>query len=138
MPLFILGLLLLIGLLAYSIVRYINSGETDDRPVRERYPHAFPVYREPGSEDEHAEEPPIDDAETYVEEDSLRGDIDHMIRYFKRGIKQAVRESDIDLGGFKDMFGFGSKSDDDDDNTVEFPKDNIEAEKRKRGINTDK
>ena len=29
-------------------------------------------------------------------------------------------------------------SDDDGDNTVEFPKDNIETEKRKRGINSDK
>jgi hypothetical protein len=137
MPLFILGLLLLIGLLAYSIVRYINSGETDDRPVRERYPHAFPVHRQPGSE-EHEEEPPVDDAETYVEEDSLRGDIDHMIRNIKREVKRAVKESDIDLRGFKDMFGFGSGSDDEGDNTVEFPKDNIEAEKRKRGINSDK
>ena len=78
MPLFILGLLLLIGLLAYSIVRYLGSEEIDDRPVRERYPHAFPVHREPGSEEER-EEPPVD-SESYVDEDSLRGDIDHVIR----------------------------------------------------------
>ena len=48
MPLFILGLILLIGLLIYSVVRYINSGEVDPRSVRERYPHAFPPKR-PGS-----------------------------------------------------------------------------------------
>ena len=44
MPLIILGLILLIGILAYSIVRYINSGDTDTRSVRERYPHAFPPH----------------------------------------------------------------------------------------------
>ncbi|MBR7088392.1 MAG: hypothetical protein IKI38_03465 [Mogibacterium sp.] len=133
MPLFILGLLLLIGLLAYSIVRYLGSEEIDDRPVRERYPHAFPVHREPGSEEER-EEPPVD-SESYVDEDSLRGDIDHVIRNIREEIRSRVKESDIDFGGLKEMFGFGGKSD--DDNTVEFPTDNIENEKRKRGINSD-
>lgn len=136
MPLFILGLLLLICLLAYSIVRYLNSGETDDRPVRERYPHAFPVRREPDSEESGHKEPPVD-ADSYVEEDSLRGDIDHMIRSLKQELKSRVSDTDIDLRGFRDMFGFGDKSQD-DDNTVEFPRDNVEAEKRKRGINSDK
>ena len=42
MPLFILGLILLIGILIYSVIRYINSGDIDPRSVRERYPHAFP------------------------------------------------------------------------------------------------
>ena len=135
MPLFILGLLLLICLLAYSIVRYLESGETDDRPVRERYPHAFPAHRKPGSDDEDSDIHHVD-AESYVEEDSLRGDIDHMIRNLRQELKSRVRDSDIDFGGIKDMFGFGGKSQE-DDNTVEFPKDNIENEKRKRGINSE-
>ena len=49
MPLFILGLILLIGLLIFSIIRYINSGDVDPRSVRERYPHAFPPKRGAGS-----------------------------------------------------------------------------------------
>jgi hypothetical protein len=42
MPLIILGLILTIGIIVYAIIQYMNSGETDTRSVRERYPHAFP------------------------------------------------------------------------------------------------
>ncbi len=40
MPLIIIGLLLLIGILIYALLNYIK-GESDNRPVRERYPNAF-------------------------------------------------------------------------------------------------
>ena len=41
MPLIILGLLVIIGIVVYALLRYESSGEEDTRPVRERYPHAF-------------------------------------------------------------------------------------------------
>ncbi len=43
MPLVLLGLILIIGIVVYAIIKYMNSGESDTRPVRERYPHAFPA-----------------------------------------------------------------------------------------------
>lgn len=42
MPLIILGLLVIVGIVLYALVRYGQSDETDTRPVRERYPFAFP------------------------------------------------------------------------------------------------
>ncbi len=45
MPLILLGLILILGIVVYSIIKYMNSGETDTRTVRERYPHAFPPKR---------------------------------------------------------------------------------------------
>ncbi len=48
MPLIVLGLILLLGIIVYSIIKYMNSGETDTRTVRERYPHAFPPKRGSG------------------------------------------------------------------------------------------
>jgi hypothetical protein len=140
MPLFLLGLILLICLLAYSIVRYINSAEEDSRPVRERYPHAFPVRSNPDDKDkEDKEEPPVD-TESYYEEDSFRGDIDHMIRNVTEDIKKKAKDINIDIDAIRRNFGKYDifAEDDDGNNTVEFPKDNIENEKRKRGIHTDK
>lgn len=142
MPLLILGLLLLIGLLAYSVISYMNDVQVDDRPVRERYPHAFPVYPpkedKDGEPDSDKEEAPVD-AESYYDEDSLRGDIDYMIRNLKEGLRQRTENINLDLDSIKKRFsGNGSSSEDeDDDNTVEFPRDNIENEKKKRGINSD-
>ena len=46
MPLIILGLLVIVGIVLYALVRYENSGEVDTRPVRERYPHAFKPKKE--------------------------------------------------------------------------------------------
>lgn len=40
MPLLVIGLILLIGILIYSLFVYIR-GEDDEKTVRERYPHAF-------------------------------------------------------------------------------------------------
>lgn len=138
MPLMILGLLLLIGLLAYAIAGYISSGEIDDRPVRERYPHAFPVHKNPEDPDEEEKEEPPVDTESYYEEDSFRGDIDHMIRNATESIKKKARELNIDIESIKKFGRYDIFAEDDDgDNTVEFPKDNIENEKRKRGIHTD-
>ena len=41
MPLIILGLLVVIGIVIYALVRYGQSEEKDTRTVRERYPHVF-------------------------------------------------------------------------------------------------
>ena len=41
MPLILLGLLVIIGIVLYSLVRYGQSEEKDTRTVRERYPHVF-------------------------------------------------------------------------------------------------
>ena len=143
MPLIILGLLLLIGLLIYSIIRYMASGEEiDERPVRERYPHAFPSQHNGDNESE----PPIE-ADSYYDEDSFRGDIDHMLRNIKydvkdraEDLKDKAKERGIDIDRIRNDLGknsSGGKSGNKEDNTVEFPKDNIEEEKRKRNINSD-
>lgn len=159
MPLLILGLLLIIGLLAYSIVRYINSGEEDTRSVRERYPHAFPMVVNPdkvrqnkesgdgdsaGPESTAGNHEEVYDADSYVESDSLRGDIDHMIRNLKYDLKDRAsdmkdkaKERGIDVDRIRDQFRRNDDSTGSENNTVEFPRDNIEAEKRKRNINSD-
>ena len=156
MPLMILGLLLLIGLLAYSIVRYMNSGEEDQRSVRERYPWAFSS----GKDHEHTEsdnsaeddnDEPIH-AEGYVDSDSLRGDIDHIVRNIKETVNEKAKEHGIDLSKWgrdpldHDPFGRNKKSrsdaegsgtdknDAEEDSTIIFPTDNVEAEKKKRNI----
>ena len=41
MPLFILGLLVVVGIVIYAVVNYRQSEEKDTRTVRERYPHVF-------------------------------------------------------------------------------------------------
>ncbi|MBQ6440198.1 MAG: hypothetical protein IJJ06_08780 [Mogibacterium sp.] len=41
MPLIILGLLVVIGIVIYALLRYGQSEEKDTRTVRERYPHVF-------------------------------------------------------------------------------------------------
>lgn len=41
MPLIILGLLVVIGIVIYALVRYGQSEDKDTRTVRERYPHVF-------------------------------------------------------------------------------------------------
>ena len=139
MPLFILGLLLLTGILAYSIVRYISSGEEDHRPVRERYPHAFPVHKDDDSsadDNKDHDEPPVD-SDSYYDEDSLRGDIDYMIRNLTEDLRKKARNINLDIDSIMKKTGRSSRPDENEDNTVEFPKDNIENEKRKRGINSD-
>lgn len=148
MPLIILGLLLLICILAYAIVRYINSADEDQRPVRERYPQAFSSRsHEAGTEGSSGSDNQTDskgssdediviDASSYVEEDSLRGDIEHMLRNLAMDVKKAAREKNFDIDEIRKKFGFGP-DEDEEDNTVEFPKDNIENEKKKRGIHSD-
>ncbi|HHW94687.1 MAG TPA: hypothetical protein GX736_02005 [Mogibacterium sp.] len=64
MPLLLIGLILLIGILIYSLFVYIR-GEDDERTVRERYPHAFkdkPDY-DNDSEDSKTLYFPTDDVE---------------------------------------------------------------------------
>lgn len=145
MPLMILGLLLLIGLLALSIVKYVNSAEEDTRNVRERYPHAFSVNDNPESGDSdgaenssaaHNEEPA--DTDSYYDEDSFRGDIDHMIRTVTEDLRKRTKDINLDLSGIRDFMRKIDTPPEKEDNTVEFPKENIENEKRKRGIHSDK
>lgn len=137
MPLIILGLLLLIGLLAYSIVRYINSDEEDPRSVRERYPKAFQPKRSEQTDNDDDE--PIH-AEGYVDSDSLRGDIDYMIRNFKENITEAAKEHGIDLDKWgrdpysHNPYSSNKNKESDDDSTIIFPTDNVEEEKNKRNI----
>ena len=46
MPLIILGLFVIVGIVIYALIKYENSVDEDDRPVRERYPHAFPPKKD--------------------------------------------------------------------------------------------
>ena len=46
MPLIILGLFVIIGIVIYALIKYENSAGDDDRPVRERYPYAFPPKKD--------------------------------------------------------------------------------------------
>lgn len=47
MPLIILGLLVVVGIVIYALVRYANSDDKIDmRPVRERYSHVFEKMKE--------------------------------------------------------------------------------------------
>lgn len=41
MPLVLLGLIVFLGIVIYALVQYGNSDDTDDRPVRVKYPHVF-------------------------------------------------------------------------------------------------
>lgn len=162
MPIILLGLLLLIGLLAYSIVRYIHSGEEDPRSVRERYPNAFPSRNSDGSSSGNNDsEDEVINARGYVDSDSIRGDIDYMLRNLKDTVKETVNDKakghGIDLSKFgrdphshnpygdhsskanssaadsSDSAG-NAASGDDRGKTIIFPTDNVEEEKRKRNI----
>lgn len=117
MPLFILGLILLIGLLIYSVIRYIDSGEVDPRSVRERYPHAFPARKSKSG--------------------NIFGDMDD----------EEFRESDHPLARILRNEGRASverpyydaaeeerRKRENGENVIEFPKENVEAEKIKRNI----
>ena len=46
MPLIILGLIVVIGIVIYALVKRGQSGEVDTRTVRERYPHVFEKFDE--------------------------------------------------------------------------------------------
>ena len=47
MPLILLGLIFIVGIVIYALVRYANSDEKIDmRPVRERYSHVFEKMKE--------------------------------------------------------------------------------------------
>ena len=117
MPLFILGLILLIGLLIFSIIRYINSGDVDPRSVRERYPHAFPPKKQSGTIFGD-----MDDDGEFRENDNplariLRNEGRSTIQ---RPYREAAEEE--------------QRKRENGENVIEFPTDNIEAEKIKRNI----
>ena len=46
MPLIILGLIVVVGIVIYALVKYGQSDEKDTRTVRERYPHVFEKFEE--------------------------------------------------------------------------------------------
>ncbi len=120
MPIIILGLILLICLLIYSIVRYMNSGEEDSRPVRERYPEVFvrrydqddrpnksdasSAQNNNKSKSDDDEIETITDFESYVDHDSFGGDIDHMKRNLKKNIKGFVKDHGFDVDVFMEEF----------------------------------
>lgn len=66
MPLILLGLLVVIGITLYGLVRYGQSEEKDTRSVRERYPFAFPQKKKDGANytviDDEDEDDPAKDA----------------------------------------------------------------------------
>ena len=114
MPLFILGVLLLIGLLIYSIIRYINSGEVDPRTVRERYPHAFPPKKSStifGDDD-----------------DDFRENDNPLVRILRNEGRASVHRP------YAEAAEEEQRKRENGENVIEFPKDNIEAEKIKRNI----
>ncbi|MBR2541112.1 MAG: hypothetical protein IKE85_09885 [Mogibacterium sp.] len=141
MPLILLGLLLIIGIVLYSIVRYMNSDEEDHRSVRERYPHAFRPRENKGPDSSGEDQDDTIHAKGYVDTDNLRGDIDYMFRNIKEDIKDKAKQHGIDLDKFgRDPLKHNpfsenkSSEDDDDDEPIIFPTDNVEAEKNKRNI----
>ena len=117
MPLFILGLLLLIGLLIYSIVRYINSGEVDPRSVRERYPHAFPP-KKTGSSTIFGDE----------EDEEFRENDNPLVRIIRNQGRTTI------FRPYQEAAEEERRKRENGENVIEFPKENIEAEKIKRNI----
>ena len=150
MPLILLGLIVLICILAYSIVRYLNSAEVDTRPVRERYPHAFKKKDAPEDDGEGAaggndssDEDETIYAKGFVDTDDLRGDIAHMAEILKEKAGEMSSRWGIDLDSFRRDSGDRSGDKDSDEEsekekTIIFPKgEDVEEEKHKRNINSD-
>ena len=137
MPLIILGILVLLCILAYAIVKYLGSEEVDTRPVRERYPQAFSPRGSNNGNNVAADE---DDetiyAKGFVDTDDLRGDIEHIVNNLKDNAKSVASRMGIDLDDFRRSDDKKGKSpdDEDDDKTIIFPSDNVEEEKHKRNI----
>ena len=143
MPLIILGLIVLILMLIYAIAVYRQNGSADARPVRERYAEAFAKRakdvmektgvmnsdeEKSGEGDSGDEDEPIH-ARAHVDTDDLRGDLEHLARN--------IKESALDLVTRTiEKYANGSGNDD-EDKTIIFPTDNVEAEKKKRNINSD-
>lgn len=46
MPLVLLGLIVFLGIVIYALVMYGRSDDTDDRPVRVKYPHVFKRHKD--------------------------------------------------------------------------------------------
>lgn len=116
MPLFILGLLLLIGLLIYSVIRYINSSEVDTRTVRERYPHAFSNKKKSSGN-------------IFTDDDTDSSDNDNpLVRILRNEGRQSVSRP------YREAAEEEQRKRENGENVIEFPTDNIEAEKIKRNI----
>jgi len=155
MPLMILGLIVLIGILIYAIARYINSDESDSRPVRVRYPHIFQDAFRGDSEngrdeqneygrDHESAEGSDDDVvrpEVRVYTDDIRGDLDHLADDIKDNLKRKAKQFGFDTGTIT-KYGRGGKAEsdqaqedqEDDDDPIIFPTENVEEEKKKRNI----
>ncbi len=73
MPLIILGLMVVVGIVIYALVRYRQSEEKDTRTVRERYPHVFEKFDRMKKDENYTiiddDEEVIDDNAKYRDED---------------------------------------------------------------------
>ena len=122
MPLLILGLLLIGGILIYAIIGYINTEDEDPRSVRERYPHAFPHRKHGGG--------------------TIFGDIDEngQFRESDHPLARILRnEGRSDVGRpYYESAEEEKRKRENGENVIEFPTDNVEAEKIKRNIHSDR
>ncbi len=136
MPLIILGILVLLCILAYAIVRYLGSEEVDTRPVRERYPQAFSPRSGNNEKDADDSDDETIYAKGFVDTDDLRGDIEHIVNNLKDNARAVASRMGINLDDFRRSDDKeGRRSDDEeDDKTIIFPSDNVEEEKHKRNI----
>ena len=118
MPLLILGLLLIGGILIYAIIGYINTEDVDPRSVRERYPHAFPQKKKSSG--------------TIFGDMDDNGDFRENDHPLARILRNEGRDS------IHRPYGEAAEEErrkrENGENVIEFPTDNVEAEKIKRNI----
>ena len=92
MPLILLGLMVVIGITLYGLVRYGQSEEKDTRSVRERYPFAFPQKKKDG-----ANYTVIDDEDEDDPRHSSAADSGHTM-HFPDDAEVEKRKRNIDTG----------------------------------------
>ena len=122
MPLMILGLLLIGGILIYAVIGYINSEDEDPRSVRERYPHAFPQKKHGsgtifGGTDGNSPFRESDHPLSRIFRNEGRSDVSRP--YYESAEEERRKREN-------------------GENVIEFPTDNVEAEKIKRNIHSDR
>ena len=80
MPLILLGLIVIVGIVIYALVRYANSDEQIDmRPVRERYSHVFEKMKERMNKSANYEV--VDDDEGSQSDDAETGSSGHTMHF---------------------------------------------------------
>ena len=93
MPLIVLGLIVIVGIVIYALVRYANSDEEIDlRPVRERYSHVFDRMKENMKKGANYEV--VDDEET-DSSDSAQDKGDGRTMYFPTDAEVEKRKRNI-------------------------------------------